>query len=87
MTTKHNHWIDSINISPENLAEEMGNLRYDDLADYLGLLADKIQKDGEKDLRNNKIQLASKLARVSELLNLASDKTEECWKICELHME
>ncbi|MCK5918072.1 MAG: hypothetical protein KAG34_06585 [Cocleimonas sp.] len=45
----------------EVLAESLGDLYYDSLADFLNLLSDKILSDGEADRRRNRTKLSGHL--------------------------
>ena len=64
------------------LAEELGNLRYDALAKFLSALSEKIQRDGEKDQERNRIQLASSLKNCGKDLASSAENIEQAWKIC-----
>jgi hypothetical protein len=61
------------------LAEDIGNLRYDALAGFLRLLAEKLRKDSEADKGRGRPQLAKSLADAADAIPIA-------WKISESHI-
>jgi len=54
--------------SMEALAEEIGNLRYDALAKFLELLANKIEADGKKDESRGRVKLSDSLYQSADKL-------------------
>ena len=80
---KHKTYIEKYNGSLEALAEDIGNLRYDALAEFLKLLSDKIDRDGKSDLSRNRVKLAACLKECSLELNQASITIDKAWEICE----
>jgi len=75
--TKHPSRLDYIEF-PE-LADDLGNLRYDKLADFLNLLSEKIDKDGKADALRKRPML-------SRFLTQASTSISGAAKVCEPHM-
>ncbi len=71
----------------EELAEDIGNLRYDALAEFLELLAAKIEKDGAKDASRGRVQLAGRLQACTESLREGKMAIDTAWKICKPYME
>jgi hypothetical protein len=63
----------------EQLAIDLGDLRYDALSNFLKLLADKIYIDGYKDLGRGRQKLAVQLYH-------AANHIMEAWKISEPYM-
>jgi len=80
MKTKHNTEVNGYDM--EALCEEIGNLRYDALARFLGLLGDKIWRDNEKDRVRGRNKLADMLSQCSCQINDASGFAERAWDIC-----
>ena len=80
---KHKIYIEKYDASLEELSEDIGNLRYDTLADLLKLLSTKINKDSESDLSRNRVKLAACLKECSLELNEASIAIDKAWEICE----
>ncbi len=68
------------------LAQELGDLRYDALAVFLTALSKKIEDDGDKDQARNRVQLATQLHAGAEQLKQASQAIEKAWRICEPYM-
>ena len=80
MTHKHPIKI-SYEGSFEKLAEEIGNLRYDVLSNFLDLLSKKIYIDGEKDRGRGRIKLSQSLLFACESLEEARVHIETALKI------
>lgn len=70
----------------EELAEEIGNLKYDALARFLELLAHKIEADGKKDESRNRVQLSGNLYKTAEKLLESKTYIEKAWVICKPYM-
>ena len=79
---KHKTYIEKYDGSLEELAEDIGNLRYDALTDLLKLLSAKLNKDSESDLFRNRVKLAACLKECSVELNQASIAIDKAWEIC-----
>ena len=85
--SKHTQWIKNCEITPEELAESMGDLFYDSLADYLRLLSQKIKHDGSKDQQRGRVKLALALDNASYHLRQASDEIDKAWEICKPYLD
>ena len=72
LTMKHKTYIELNDGSLEALAEDIGNLRYDALANFLKFLSTKLNKDSASDLSRNRVKLAACLKECSLGLNEAS---------------
>ncbi|MEO1300380.1 MAG: hypothetical protein AAFW75_32360 [Cyanobacteria bacterium J06636_16] len=84
---KHTRQVEAHNGSHESLAEDLGNIYYDSLADFLRLLAEKIQKDGQADYNRGRKKLAQALFSCSETVAEAAQYIDEAWTICEPYMK
>jgi hypothetical protein len=73
-------------ITPEDLADRLGDLRYDALADYLAALAEKLQRDSRSDGGRGRGKLATYLLGASVSLSRAVESIEDAWDICEPYM-
>lgn len=78
---QHKTYIEKYNGSLETLAEEIGNLRYDALANFLRCLSIKIAQDGEKDYSRNRVKLAACLEECSRELSEAAVAIKKAWDI------
>lgn len=83
---KHKGWIKNYERDFEKLAEEIGDLRYDSIADFLLLLSQKIGKDGGKDRARGRVKLANALDETAKHLKSSSENVAEAWRICEPYM-
>lgn len=79
----HKSEIEKYPGSMEELVEEVGDLKYDSLAIFLKLLANKIQKDGQKDKARNRVKLSNNLFRSAEKIKESKEFIDKAWIICE----
>lgn len=84
---KHTINVKEFNGNNKELAENVGDLYYDSLADFLALLAEKIKSDGDADFGRGRKRLAQELYSCSEHLKLASNHISEAWDICSPFVE
>ncbi|MEM1358160.1 MAG: hypothetical protein AAGF89_08175 [Bacteroidota bacterium] len=68
------------------LAKELGDLRYDELADFLHALSDKINLDGDQDAARQRVKLARELHTAAQGLKESSAAIQRAWIICEPFM-
>ena len=71
----------------EGLAENLGDLYYDSLADFLKILAEKIHQDGEADRKRGRPRLAAELLACSDRLQEAAAHIDAAWTICKPYMD
>lgn len=69
------------------LAEEVGNLKYDALAEFLRLLSAKIDGDAAKDQARGRVQLAAALRSAAGRIGSAEVPIERAWKISKPYMK
>jgi hypothetical protein len=65
----------------EKLAEEIGDLRYDVLSDFLKLLSEKICKDAKKDRGRGRVKLSTSLFLACDALDTAQLQIDDALKI------
>jgi hypothetical protein len=63
------------------LSVDVGNLRYDALAEFIQHLSKKLIEDSNEDLKNNRCQLATQLQLASRELSNVKKHIERAWKI------
>ena len=80
---KHTNKIKSCDIDNKQLAEEIGDLFYDSLSDFLKELSLKLEKDSIADNGRDRVKLSQSLSNASKLIKEASLEIEEAWKVCE----
>ena len=83
---KHNTRIAGYKMM-DKLCEEIENLRYDYLGDFLKLLRDKLANDSENDLKRGRKKLAAELYYASCRIKEASESIERAWKISKPDMK
>lgn len=76
-----------IPVAPQELADKLGDLRYDALAEYLDALSAKLQNDSGSDGARGRGQLSTVLGRMSQELASAATSARAAWKICEPHVK
>jgi len=70
----------------KDLSINIGDLRYDALADFLKLLSDKIQSDAHKDKERGRLKLAEELYACAEQLKRSKSSIDRAWRISEPFM-
>jgi hypothetical protein len=70
----------------EELAVDVGDLRYDALAAFLGSLAAKLRTDAEGDEGRRRLRLAAALRAAASGVETASAEVEKAWAISSRHM-
>jgi hypothetical protein len=73
--------------SMAELAETVGNLRYDALAEFMSELELKLMRDSEADHKRGRFKLSSRLHSARYALGHARLEIERVWKICKPYME
>ena len=71
----------------KELAEALGNMRYDAIGEFFDELSSEISHQATADKRRKRDKLSQQLYNVTEHLNNASDSMNQAWIICEPHME
>lgn len=69
------------------LANDVGNLRYDCLAEFLVKLSEKLADDSASDSGRGRPILAEKLQMMSENINHAAVICNEVWSVCKPYMK
>ncbi len=83
---KHTHQIKGYTGPHQQLAEDIGDLYYDALADFLRLMADKMERDAQADAGRQRHKLATELAACAQHLQQAAEHIDVAWKICAPHV-
>ncbi len=80
---KHPDWNRVLpEYSPAALAEILGDLKYDQLAEFLGHLSTKIMTDAEKDRLRGRTQLALSLYRAANHIQSSAEAIDKAWDVC-----
>jgi hypothetical protein len=69
----------------QQLAQEIGRLRYDALACFLQALADEMARQAAADHKRARVQLALKLEGLVKELLAAGMTTHDVWQLCRRH--
>ena len=87
MKYKHTQTIKSLDIDNKKLAQEIGDLYYDSLADFLKELANKLKEDATADQNRGRKKLATNLFNASNHIEQASKEIDTAWNICKPYVE
>lgn len=72
--------------SMQDLAEDLGNLRYDILAEFLSELSKKIYSDSANDHNNGRPLLAGELYCAGSALESVKESVDKAWYYCHRNM-
>lgn len=84
---KHNKTIEKYEGTIQELAEDIGDLHYKSLAEFLHHLNIKIYSDGAKDFGRGREKLSKQLTEASTSISKASGHIREAWNISKPFME
>lgn len=84
---KHQRAISGYSGSMEMLANDIGNMHYESLSEFLAMLVKKINEDASKDRERGRIKLAMALFGSSASLSDASSYIYEAWEISKPFMK
>jgi hypothetical protein len=84
---KHTDNVKNYPGSLADLARDVGNMRYDSVAEFLQSLGDDFMRQAEADRARGREKLASQLEATANELYHAKDKMQSTWKICEPYMK
>lgn len=82
----HHNTIQKYPGSLNELAEDIGDLRYDALADFLALLAAKMHNDAVADEGRKRYKLAESLHECGRAIAESKVAVDEAWRISEPFM-
>jgi len=83
---KHTQIIENFAGPHEQLAEDLGNLYYDALAEFLIVFAAKMARDSEADRSRGRPRLAAELDACDQHLDAAARHIRAAWDICAPHV-
>ena len=84
---KHKKLIEKYNGSLSELANDIGELHYEALSQFLGHLSKKIKVDGTKDFEGGRKKLASQLFDSSNSISNSSESIWKAWLISKPFMK
>lgn len=83
---KHTQEVTNFVGDHKQLAEEMGDLYYDSLAELLWRLGEKLESDAEADMKRDRNKLATELAAAADHLYAAAENIAAAWLICKSYV-
>lgn len=84
---KHTSQVTHFEGSHQQLAEEIGNLYYDSLAELFKRLGEKLKRDADADYGRGRPKLSKELAEAADHMYLASENISAAWQICKPHIK
>lgn len=85
--SKHKKTVEKYTGNLKELAEDIGNLHYESLTEFLRLLSWKLNADANKDYDAGRVELSHKLGKASDSLEKTSKSINKAWKISEPYMK
>jgi hypothetical protein len=79
---KHSDQVVHFDGDHQQLAEELGDLYYDSLAELLCKLGEKLERDAGADHRRGRMKLTAELAAAADHLYAAAERIAAAWLIC-----
>jgi len=79
---KHTPTVKGVGLPNDVLADRIGDLYYDDLAQFLKTLSNKLSSDAKADRKRGRGKLADSLAKSAALLDKSSMAIEDAWEVC-----
>lgn len=77
---KHPEKLEGIDL--KDLAQQLGSLRYDSLAQFLDHLSDELYRQYQGDMARDRPRLANHLFDAVENIEAAKRSIETAWKVC-----
>ncbi len=71
----------------KKLAEEIANMRYDQVVIFLDALADDLNRQAKGDIKRSRVNLATELLKASFSIKEAKLCIDKAWKISEPFMK
>jgi len=84
---KHTQQIKSCDIDNKTLANEIGDLYYDSLSEFLQELSKKLELDSISDRNRGREKLANSLKSASIHILSASKEIDIAWNICKPYVD
>ena len=78
----HKSVVEKYDGTMKELADDIGDLKYNALAEFLELLAAKIEFDGTKDEARGRVKLSENLFSAAKSLKDSQLAIEKAWVIC-----
>lgn len=85
MPKVHKNYVDYEG-SLDELVEEIGDLRYDVLEEFLDKLSNKLRKDALADYKRERPKLAYHLNSAHYFVSFAKEQIKEAWRISKPYM-
>ncbi|MFH1064521.1 MAG: hypothetical protein V1729_05550 [Candidatus Woesearchaeota archaeon] len=83
---KHQNYAKGYDGTLQELAQSIGNMRYDSVAEFIQYLSEDLKRQAEGDRNRGRPKLASKLEMTAEQLSQAKQKMDEIWTLCKPYM-
>jgi hypothetical protein len=84
--TKHPDYVIGYKGSLEQLAKEVGNMSYDQVAKFLYKVSEDLERQAKADYKKGRKELSRELIAASTKIKIAGTRMDLAWKICEPYM-
>lgn len=83
---KHPSHVEGWSGSLADLAKAIGHMRYDQVREFLRMLALEFEDQSAADLKKERRVLAAGLMNLARSLSIAQDHAAHVWKVCKPYM-
>jgi hypothetical protein len=83
---KHPDHVEKYDGTLDDLAKDIGRMRYDSVADFLEYLAKDLQAQADYDKSKERPQLSGTMYDIVDKLLEAKKQMDKAWRICEPYM-
>lgn len=83
---QHRENIEKYEGTLDELAYDIGNLKYDALARFLDLLATEFERQSKNDVEKGRKQLSATMAEAAKELRKSKKSVDRAWEISEPYM-
>ena len=83
---KHPNYVVGWDGNIQQLAQSIGNMSYDKVAEFLDKLYHNIVKQAESDYKNKRYKLSFELYKTAAAIAEASNSMQKAWEICKPFM-
>ncbi|OGJ12513.1 hypothetical protein A3K82_03185 [Candidatus Pacearchaeota archaeon RBG_19FT_COMBO_34_9] len=84
---KHPTKVEKYSGTSQELAKDIGRMRYDAVAEFYNYLGDDLMEQARADRARGNIQLAGKLESTAQKFYEARDKMFDIWNLCKKHIK
>ncbi len=84
--SRHPRHVAGWNGTLEELAQAVGNMTYDQTAEFLNLLSEDLKKQAQGDQEKGRSKLSGFLRKTANEHEYATNPMNQAWQVCKLYM-